>query len=146
MRISRRVLQIKGLPSRPSEYDGLLCLGHVPAEVDEATLRAALQRFGTIEYCAAPEGSIMQHRVKFATHSAAEQAKIDAPNLGICKFAFIAYRDYDPYDGRGWCTEPRAPARAAHTIYRASRLHATGASARRSCARSSSPGWPSSRG
>ena len=102
MRISRRVLQIKGLPSRPSEYDGLLCLGDVPAEVDEATLRAALQRFGTIEYCAAPEGSIMQHRVKFATHDAAEQAVIAAPKLGVCKYAFIAYRDYDRYDDRGW--------------------------------------------
>jgi hypothetical protein len=112
MRIPRRVLQIKELPPRPSEYDGLLCLGEVPAEVDEATLRAALQRFGTIEYCAAPEGSIMQHRVKFATHDAAEQAVIAAPKLGVCKYAFIAYRDYDPYDERGWCADAsRPPAR-----------------------------------
>ena len=145
MRISRRVLQIKGLPSRPSEYDGLLCLGGVPADKDEATLRAALQRFGTIEYCAAPEGSIMQHRVKFATHSAAEQAKIDAPNLGVCKFAFIAYRDYDPYDERGWrANASRPPARISLFTARLSRLLTPGAGARRSCARSSSPGWRSS--
>ena len=143
MRISRRVLQIKGLPSRPSEYDGLLCLGGVPADKDEAALWAALQQFGTSEYCAAPEGSIMQHRVKFATHSAAEQAKIDAPNLGLCKYALIAYRDYDPYDGRGWCIDLRPPTLRAHTIYRASPLLAAGASARRSCARSSLPDWRS---
>ena len=55
----------------------------------------------------------MQHRVKFTIHDAAKQAEIAAPKLGVCKYAFIAYRDYDPYDGRGWCTDPRAPARAA---------------------------------
>ena len=51
----------------------------------------------------------MQHRVKFATHSAAEQAAIAAPKLGLCKYALIAYRDYDPYDGRGWCIDLRPP-------------------------------------
>ena len=108
MRISRRVLQIKGLPPRPSEYDGLLCLGGVPAEVDEAMLRAALQRFGPIESIVASEHSNKEYQVnstwycKFTAHEAAEQATIAAPNLGLCKYAFIAYRDYDPYDGRGW--------------------------------------------
>ena len=54
----------------------------------------------------------MQHRVKFATHDAAEQAVIAAPKLGVCKYAFIAYRDYDPYDERGWCADAsRPPAR-----------------------------------
>jgi len=101
-RISRRVLQIKGLPPRPSEYDGLLCLGGVPAEVDEAMLRAALQRFGSIESIVAPKGSNKVHQVKFTAHKAAKQATIAAPNLDLCKYAFIAYRDYDPYDGRGW--------------------------------------------
>ena len=101
-RIPRSVLQIKELAPRPSEYEGLLCLGGLPADKDPATLQAALQRFGTIEYCAAPEGSILEYRVKFAAHEAAEQAEIEAPKLGMCKYAFIAYRDYDPYDGRGW--------------------------------------------
>ena len=54
----------------------------------------------------------MQHRVKFATHDAAEQAVIAAPKLGVCKYAFIAYRDYDLYDERGWCADAsRPPAR-----------------------------------
>ena len=146
MRIHRRVLQVKELAPRPSEYDGLLCLGGVPAQVDEAALRAALQRFGTIEYCAAPEGSITQHRVKFTTHDAAEQAKIEEKNLGVCKFAFIAYRDYDLYDERGWRADAsRPPARISLFTARLSRLLTPGAGARRSCARSSSPGWRSSR-
>ena len=102
MRISRRVLQIKGLPSRPSEYDGLLCLEGVPADKDEATLRAALQQFGTIQSCAAPDGPVLEYLVRFAAHEAAEQAAKAAKQLGLCKYAFIAYRDYDPYDGRGW--------------------------------------------
>ena len=101
-RISRRVLQIKGLPPRPSEYDGLLCLGGVPAKVGEAMLRAALQRFGSIESIVAPKGSNKEYQVKFTTHDAAEQATVAAPNLDVCKYAFIAYRDYDRYDDRGW--------------------------------------------
>ena len=44
----------------------------------------------------------MQHRIKFTTHEAAEQARIAAPNLDVCTYAFIAYRDYDRYDDRGW--------------------------------------------
>ena len=84
------------------EYDGLLCLGGVPAKVGEAVLRAALQRFGSIESIVAPKGSNKEYQVKFTIHDAAEQAKIAAPNLGVCTYAFIAYRDYDRYDDRGW--------------------------------------------
>ena len=102
MCISRRVLQIKGLPPRPSEYDGLLCLGGVPAEADQAMLQAALQRFGPIESIVAPKGANKEYQVRFTTHEAAEQAAVAAPNLDVCKYAFIAYRDYDRYDDRGW--------------------------------------------
>ena len=102
MRIPRRVLQIKELPPRPSEYDGLLCLGEVPAEVDEATLRAALQQFGTIQSCAAPAGPVLEYLVRFTAHEAAKQAAKEAQKRGLCKYAFIAYRDYDQYDDRGW--------------------------------------------
>ena len=100
--VSRRVLQIKEVPPRPSEYDGLLCLGGVPTEVDdaEAMLRAALQRFGPIESVVGPAWN-KHYSVKFTTHEAAEQATVAAPNLDVCKYAFIAYRDYE-YDDRGW--------------------------------------------
>ena len=97
-----RVLQIKDLPPRPAEFDGLLCLGDVPAGMDEAALRSKLQQFGEIQYCQAPGGAVREHRVKFMAHQAAEQAAAEAPKLAVCKYAFVAYRDYDPYDGRGW--------------------------------------------
>ena len=59
----------------------------------------------------------MQYRVKFALHQAAKQAVTAAPKLGLCKYAFIAYRDYDPYNGRGWCTDPRvAPCACAYNL------------------------------
>ena len=96
------MLQIKELPPRPAEFDGLLCLGDVPAGMNEAALKAKLKRFGQIQYCEAPDGAIKQHRVKFAAHEAAQRAADAAPELGVCKYAFVAYRDYDPYDGRGW--------------------------------------------
>ena len=96
------MLQIKELPPRPAEFDGLLCLGDVPAGMDEAALKAHLKRFGQVQHCEAPEGAIKQHQVKFADHEAAQRAAAAAPALGVCKYAFVAYRDYDSYDERGW--------------------------------------------
>ena len=98
------MLQVKELSPRPAEYDGLICLGGVPEGTSTAKIKRKLQKFGTIEYCRAPvhtEG-IMLHRVKFATHDMAKQAAGKAPELEVCKFSFIAYRDYDLYDIRGW--------------------------------------------
>lgn len=102
VRTCHRVLQIKELPPRPAEYDGLLCLWGVPEDKDETMLKDTLQQFGAIESCVAPEGSVMQYRVKFEAHQAAEQAASAVPTLDMYKSAFIAYRDFDPYDGRGW--------------------------------------------
>ena len=103
----RSVLQIKDLPPRPVEYDGLLCLGGVPDGINEAAVKAKLLQFGVIESCAAPAGPIREYRVKFAEHEGALAAdaflaKAEPPKLGVCQYAFIAYRDYDPYNGRGW--------------------------------------------
>jgi len=92
------------------EYDGLLCLGDVPEEISEAEIKQKLQRFGEIESCTAPvhADGIMQHRVKFTAHGAAQQAELEAPKLGVCRYAFIAYKDlpYDDLDlgggARGW--------------------------------------------
>ena len=104
------VLQIKEVPARPAEYDGLLCLGEVPEGLSEADLIARLQQFGEIESCTAPvhaEG-VLQHRIKFTAHGAALQAEVEAPKLELCDFAFIAYKDlaYDDLDSggeaRGW--------------------------------------------
>ena len=108
--VGTTVLRIKGIPPRPAEYDGLLCLGDVPEGVSEAEIKEKLQQFGEIEKCTAPvhaEG-IMQHRIKFKTHQAAKLAELEAPMLELCKFAFVAYKDlaYDALDSgggaRGW--------------------------------------------
>ena len=74
----------------------------MPEDKDETMLKDTLQQFGAIESCVAPEGSVMQYRVKFEAHQAAEQAASAVPNLDLYKSAFIAYRDYDRYDDRGW--------------------------------------------
>ena len=49
VRTCHRVLQIKELPLRPAEYDGLLCLWGVPEDKDETMLKDTLQQFGAIE-------------------------------------------------------------------------------------------------
>ena len=101
------VLQVKELPSRPLEYDGLLNLGDAPEDVSEAEVKERLQSFGEIEYCKAPEGTIVQYRVKFARHCDAEKAAAAAKEpaswtKGICKWAAIAYDNIREYGDRGW--------------------------------------------
>ena len=103
------MLQIKHIPPRPAGYDGLLCLGGVPVGTDEAKIREALERFGTIESCVANEESSSPYRVKFTVHTAAEQVVAEAPKVeGLYDYAFIGYnsRPYDDLDGsgggRGW--------------------------------------------
>ena len=102
------VLQIKDIPRRPAEYDGLLCLGGIQEGTAEKTITAALQRFGEIEDCMRPDQSAPLYRVKFKDHSAAEEAA-KAPKVdGLYEYAFPAYKSV-PYDdinsggeGRGW--------------------------------------------
>ena len=47
-------------------------------------------------------GSILEYLVRFTAHESAKQAANEAQKRGLCKYAFIAYRDYDQYDDRGW--------------------------------------------
>ena len=103
------MLQIKSIPPRPAQYDGLLCLGGVPVGIDEAEIRQAFQSFGTIESCKANEQSSLPYRVKFTVHAAAEQVVAEPPKVeGLYEYAYIAYnsRPYDDLDssgeGRGW--------------------------------------------
>ena len=101
------VLQIKELPSRPSEYDGLLILGGVLTGVSEVEIKGKLQQFGQIESCHSPAGTIIQHRVKFVRHQDAERAAAAAKDATswtdtVCKWASIAFDDIRAYDDRGW--------------------------------------------
>ena len=104
------MLQIKDIPRRPAEYDGLLCLGGIQEGTTEKTITAALQRFGEIEDCMRPDDqSAALYRVKFKDHSAAAEAA-KAPKVDGLKYdgAFLAYKSvpYDEIDsggeGRGW--------------------------------------------
>ena len=103
------MLQIKDIPRRPAEYNGLLCLGGSQKGTDEKMITAALQRFGEIERCMRPDQSTSLYRVKFKDHSAAEEAT-KAPKVAGLKYdyAFPAFKSvpYDDIDsggeGRGW--------------------------------------------
>ena len=98
--VGTTVLQIKEMPPRPAEYDGLLCIEGAQCESGEELI-VELQQFGVIESYSA--GTNAEYRVKFKVHRDAERAAAEAPKLGVCKKAFIAFRDYDAYDDRGWC-------------------------------------------
>jgi hypothetical protein len=45
------VLQLKEIPQRPEEYDGMLCLFGVDNEIDGVAIREALAHFGKVESC-----------------------------------------------------------------------------------------------
>lgn len=109
-RVLGSVLQIKEIPPRPAEYDGLLCLGGVPSGTKEAEIKELFQKFGEVEHCTPPGQSIPVYRVKFRTHAAAKRALDEAPTMeGLYDNAFLAYKSvpYDDLDsgagkGRGW--------------------------------------------
>ena len=46
--IGTRVLQLKEIPQRPAEYDGMLCLFDLKEGVDEELIRGALKVYGEI--------------------------------------------------------------------------------------------------
>ena len=105
--VGTTVLQLKEIPPRPSDYDGILCLGELAESANELRIRTVLEaRFGTILHC---ELSVHPGaRVTFADHGAAVRAAA-SPIEEICAFAFVAWNDraYDEIDedgdGRGWC-------------------------------------------
>jgi hypothetical protein len=133
--IGTTVLQIREIPPRPPEYDGILCLFGLAA--DETAVRAALSPFGTIRECRL---DLTPAQVHFDTHEAARavrrrcelavsgcttaeeaSAAVEAA-LGLqCAGADTLYneRSYggrrgepgrDDDDGRGWCvTFPHVP-------------------------------------
>ena len=115
--VGTTVLQLKEIPPRPADFDGVLCLGQLSDGVGEEQIRAALGGFGQIERC-----ELDVHpgaRVTFATHNAAMRAAAAelpscayacaAAELPICAYACVAWNDrpYDDIDtggkGRGWC-------------------------------------------
>ena len=112
--IGTTVLQLKELPLRPAEFDGLLCLFDLAEGVDEAAIRAALAAFGEV-VSVAIGGGFPPATVCFTTHEAALAAKRAARQLvhlagGVdTLFNERSYdgrrgeAGYDDDDGRGWC-------------------------------------------
>ena len=105
--LATTVLQIEEIPPRPAEFDGVVCLFKLKANVDENMVRAALIGFGTIESC---DLSHTPAIVRFASHASAVAAKEvgDAAKdagvsacPGLCEGLDTLYNE-TPYFSRGW--------------------------------------------
>ena len=96
--LATTVLQIEEIPPRPAEFDGVVCLFKLSANVDENMVRAALIRFGTIESC---DLSHSPPIVRFASHESAVAAKNAGSWPGLCEGLDTLYNE-TPYFSRGW--------------------------------------------
>ena len=105
--LATTVLQIEEIPPRPAEFDGVVCLFKLSANVDENMVRAALIGFGTIESCDLKRTLAI---VRFASHASAVAAKEvwDAAKdagvsacPGLCEGLDTLYNE-TPYFSRGW--------------------------------------------
>ncbi|KOO30621.1 hypothetical protein Ctob_005934, partial [Chrysochromulina tobinii] len=97
--LATTVLQIEEIPPRPAEFDGVVCLFKLSANVDENKVRAALIGFGIIESC---DLSHSPPIVRFASHASAVAAKNAGAWPGLCEGLDTLYNE-TPYFSRGWC-------------------------------------------
>ena len=95
--VGTTVLQIKEIPPCPTEYDGKVCLFDLADGVNEASIEAALSKFGSVKHCEVGTSAI----VHFATHEAALAAKQAGPIAGVCAGIDTVYNARE-YDNRGW--------------------------------------------
>jgi hypothetical protein len=96
--LATTVLQIEEIPPRPAEFDGVVCLFKLSANVDESVVRAALIGFGTIESC---DLSHSPPIVRFASHLSAIKAKNAGAPPSLCEGLDTLYNE-TPYFSRGW--------------------------------------------
>ena len=96
--LATTVLQIEEIPPRPAEFDGMVCLFKLSANVDENKVRAALKRFGTVKSC---DLSRSPPIVRFASHLSAVKAKEAGAWPGLCEGLDTLYNE-TPYFSRGW--------------------------------------------
>ena len=96
--LATTVLQIEEIPPRPAEFDGVVCLFKLSANVDENMVRAVLTRFGTIESC---DLRYSPPIVRFASHASAVAAKDAGAWPGLCEGLDTLYNE-TPYFSRGW--------------------------------------------
>ena len=96
--LATTVLQIEEIPPRPAEFDGVVCLFKLSANVDESAVRAALDGFGTIESC---DLSRTPPIVRFSSHLSAVKAKEAGAWPDLCEGLDTLYNE-TPYFSRGW--------------------------------------------
>jgi hypothetical protein len=96
--LATTVLQIEEIPPRPAEFDGIVCLFKLSANVDENKVRTSLVGFGTIESCDLKRTPPI---VRFASHASAVAAKNAGAWPGICEGLDTLYNE-TPYFSRGW--------------------------------------------
>jgi hypothetical protein len=96
--LATTVLQIEEIPPRPAEFDGVVCLFKLSANVDENMVRAVLISFGTIESCDLGRTPPI---VRFASHASAVAAKNAGAPPGLCEGLDTLYNE-TPYFSRGW--------------------------------------------
>eukprot|EP00900_Chrysochromulina_parva_P009059 jgi/Chrpa1/18154/Chrysochromulina_OHIO_Genome00024001-RA len=98
--LATTVLQIEEIPPRPAEFDGVVCLFQLSANVDEDKVRAVLKRFGTIKSC---DLSHSPPIVRFASHLSAVFVSLHSGAWpGLCEGLDTLYNE-TPYFSRGWC-------------------------------------------
>jgi hypothetical protein len=96
--LATTVLQIEEIPPRPAEFDGVVCLFKLSANVDENKVRTSLVGFGTIESCDLKRTPPI---VRFASHLSAVKAKEVGACPGLCEGLDTLYNE-TPYFSRGW--------------------------------------------
>ena len=100
--VGTTVLQLKEIPPRPAEYDGVLCLFGVADTTDQPSLEEAVGVFGTlvgIEMTGPLRRDSGAVVVRFVTHEAALAAKAAGPVAGLYAGIDTLYNERS-YDGR----------------------------------------------
>ena len=103
--IGTRVLQLKEIPQRPAEYDGVLCLFELEDGIDEASIQEALQTYGEIISVTCEADAWPPAIVRFSTHEAARSVRRDAEELKHIAGGIDTLYNERSYDGRKGETE-----------------------------------------
>ena len=92
------VIQVKNVPPRPAQYDGLVEIHELPDSVTVASLTDDLSQIGEVIECRATVGQAL---VRFATHEMAQSALEE-----LSKRDTAVSWPYNslPYSDRGWTT------------------------------------------
>ena len=96
------VVQIKSVPTRPVEMDGVLAIRRLTEAVNQEQLRTALTTHGEVLRCELEHGGSAE--VQYATHAQAEEA-VKAGMAALRLEQAVIFQAYNSrlYEERGWC-------------------------------------------